>query len=120
MTLLSQFIHCLVQVESLIDFGKMRDMEEGVYEQNINNSLFIIRQLSYSQLDLKQSPYCRKSKNSSTMTDVVKSSVLEWPFSDPVNAKKCSLFDFLGNHYFITISLFDRPYLLNLTKSLYV
>ena len=60
MTLLSQFIHCLVQVESLIDFGKVRDMEEGVYEQNINNSLFIIRQLSYYQLDLKQSPYCRK------------------------------------------------------------
>ena len=37
MTLLSQFIHGLAQVESLIDFGEGEDIDEVVYEQDINN-----------------------------------------------------------------------------------
>ena len=36
MTLRSQIIHCLAQVEALNDFGG-KDIEEGVYEKGINN-----------------------------------------------------------------------------------
>ena len=49
MTLRSQIIHCLTQVETLIDFGDGEDIEEGVFEQGINNQLillFMYRQLS--------------------------------------------------------------------------
>ena len=45
MTLRSQIIHCLTQVETLIG----EDIEEGVFEQGINNQLillFMYRQLS--------------------------------------------------------------------------
>lgn len=28
-----QIIHCLAQVEALIDFGEGEELEEGVYEQ---------------------------------------------------------------------------------------
>jgi len=31
----SKIIHCLAQVEALIDFGEGEDLEEGVYEQGI-------------------------------------------------------------------------------------
>ena len=48
MTLCSQIIHCLAQVEALI--GEGEDIEEGVYEQIINNQLIIYKQRSFSQL----------------------------------------------------------------------
>ena len=36
-SLRSQIIHCLAQVEALIDFGEGEDIEEGVYELGIDN-----------------------------------------------------------------------------------
>ena len=51
---LLEFTHCFAQVGALIDFGEGEDIEEGEYEQDINNRLNIIyRQLSISLPDLK-------------------------------------------------------------------
>ena len=70
------------------DFGEDEDIEEGIYEQDINKFIIqTIQLLTFAHLDFKQLPYCLESKNISPISYImmVRSSILDlkWLFSAP-------------------------------------
>ncbi|KDR74437.1 hypothetical protein GALMADRAFT_71147 [Galerina marginata CBS 339.88] len=82
-SLRKQIIHCLAQVEALIDFGEGEDIEEGVYEQAKTEASLLLSQI-------------QKHLSDSRRGEMVRSGIRMAIFGPP-NAGKSSLFNYLAN-----------------------
>ncbi|KAF8876299.1 tRNA modification GTPase TrmE [Gymnopilus junonius] len=82
-SLRTQIIHCLAQVEALIDFGEGEDIEEGVYEQARAEAADLLAQI-------------RKHLSDNRRGELVRSGIKMAIFGPP-NAGKSSLFNYLAN-----------------------
>ncbi|PPQ83643.1 hypothetical protein CVT25_006249 [Psilocybe cyanescens] len=80
----NKIIHCLSQVEALIDFGEGEDIEEGVYEQ--------VAKVEASELYST----IQKHLSDNRRGEVIRSGIKMAIFGPP-NAGKSSLFNYLAN-----------------------
>ncbi|KIM42801.1 hypothetical protein M413DRAFT_26792 [Hebeloma cylindrosporum] len=78
-----QIIHCLAQVEALIDFGEGEDIEDGVYEQAKIEASHLLAQIKNHLSDNRRG-------------ELVRSGIKMTIFGPP-NAGKSSLFNYLAN-----------------------
>ncbi|KAF9475886.1 tRNA modification GTPase TrmE [Pholiota conissans] len=79
----TQIIHCLAQVEAVIDFGEGEGIEEGVYEQAKAEASALLSQI-------------QKHLSDNRRGELVRSGIKMAIFGPP-NAGKSSLFNYLAN-----------------------
>ncbi|KJA14653.1 hypothetical protein HYPSUDRAFT_150101 [Hypholoma sublateritium FD-334 SS-4] len=82
-SLRTQIIHCLAQLEALIDFGEGEDIEEGVYELARAEASSLLNQIRTHLADNRRGE--------------VVSSGIKMAIFGPPNAGKSSLFNYLAN-----------------------
>ncbi|KAF5320663.1 hypothetical protein D9619_001193 [Psilocybe cf. subviscida] len=82
-SLRKEIIHCLSQVEALIDFGEGEDIEEGVYEQAKVEATALLSRI-------------QKHLSDNRRGELVRSGIKMAIFGPP-NAGKSSLFNYLAN-----------------------
>ncbi|KAF9526748.1 hypothetical protein CPB83DRAFT_769760 [Crepidotus variabilis] len=82
-TLRKKIIHCLAQVEALIDFGEGEDIEEGVYEQAKQEAFSLLQEIQDHLADSKRGELVRAG--------------IKMAIFGPPNAGKSSLFNYLAN-----------------------
>ncbi|KAF9563328.1 tRNA modification GTPase TrmE [Agrocybe pediades] len=79
----SKIIHCLAQVEALIDFGEGEDLEEGVYERARTEATELLFQIRNHLADSRRGEMIRSG--------------IKLAIFGPPNAGKSSLFNYLAN-----------------------
>ncbi|KAF8164309.1 GTP-binding protein TrmE N-terminus-domain-containing protein [Pholiota molesta] len=82
-SLRTQIIHCLAQVEALIDFGEGEDIEEGVFEQARAEAKALLSQIQIHLSDNRRGELVRSG--------------IKMAIFGPPNAGKSSLFNYLAN-----------------------
>ncbi|KAJ3512923.1 hypothetical protein NLJ89_g3247 [Agrocybe chaxingu] len=82
-SLRSQIIHCLAQVEALIDFGEGEDIEEGVYDRAKAEASTLLSQIQGHLADSRKGELVRSG--------------IKMAIFGPPNAGKSSLFNYLAN-----------------------
>lgn len=97
-----QIIHCLAQIEALIDFGEGEDIEDGVFENGAVFSLqfssliivpITLAKAEASALFRKIENYLSDSRRGELMRSGIKIAIF-----GPPNAGKSSLFNYLGSY----------------------